>query len=611
MKSYLSGIIFGLIHLLAWGQSTGFRTWDSRSACAWVEPESGLHFQLHFKKVHRNQERFLSEVRIGAREKEAEVVRPMGHAPDGTYTGMEMDWQDESLLIESAQESQILILRIIKRKKTDLPLRLFLSGNVVWGRSDFVKKESNSLLTGKLAARSPQNLIFEPCLPAMGPNLGVEAGDTSYFYVSPFDKTLSTKALAQKLEEKKKNYYATFNLKEDKDLARFAIQTCMAWNTIFDPGKNRKLHTVNRIWNVNRGGYVIFCWDNFFGSLLSLYGLNDTALAFSNFKAVLEDFTPEGFPSNNSQGNGRKAYDRSQPPVGGLVALDLFEKTGSTAFAKSVFEPLFTWNRWWLAKRKNGSLLSWGSHVSQNPFADPAFNNLKAAKLESGLDDSPMFDSAGFEPTSGLMMLHDVGLNALYLADCESLLALIEKAGLPFAKEKKQLEESVSYFSKAIQKLFHPELKVFVNRYCPENKASRIFSPTHLYPLLTSSGLKKWQAQLLIDSLLLHPQRFATDFPLPSIARSHPDFEKQQYWKGSVWPPLNFLVFKGLMKQNRKNEAQTLARSSFGLFMNEYKRAKLICENYSGMNGRCDDPLVNSEPYYFWGGLLAYLQTQL
>jgi putative isomerase len=115
----------------------------------------------------------------------------------------------------------------------------------------------------------------------------------------------------------------------------------------------------------------------------------------------------------------------------------------------------------------------------------------------------------------------------------------------------------------------------------------------------------------MIDSLLLQNQRLGGYPGLPSIARNHPDFVKQRYWKGSVWPPLNYLVFKGLIKQNRLKEAQILADQSFSLFMNEYKRAKVICENYSGMNGRCDDPLVNSEPYYFWGGLLALMKAEM
>ena len=598
---------------ITFSQKANFQTWNPRSACAWVEPETGLQIQLHFKKVHRNQERVLSEVRIGYREKDAEVVRPIGHASDGSYTELEMDWEGENLLIESAQDktSSLFALRVIRKSKKQLPLRLILSMNHIWQKKGNIRENEAILKSGKWKAGGLGPSANDFSIPAVGPHILIEATDTSLFWVNNINQqTPDLKDLNQLIEKNKALYYKGFNLKDDLDLSRFAIQTCMAWNTIYDPAKNRILHTVNRIWSVNRGGYVIFCWDNLLGSLLSWYGLKDTSLAFSSFRAVLEDAAPEGFPTNNSQGNGRKALDRSQPPLGGIVALELFKQTKNEAFIRSVFPALFKWNRWWLKARMNGNLLSWGSHKSPNPFADPSNHTLLGAKLESGLDDSPMFDSATFDSTRGLMMLHDVGLNALYLADCESLTQLASLFGKSFLKEKKELDHTITYFKNGLQKLYNPKSGFFHNQYLHGYKKSGIVSPTLLYPLLTSAVSKK-QTQEMIDSLLLHNQRLGGYPGLPSIARNHPDFGKQRYWKGSVWPPLNYLVFKGLLKQNRTKEAQMLADQSFTLFMNEYKRAKVICENYSGMNGRCDDPLVDSEPYYFWGGLLALMRAEM
>jgi len=607
-------ICFSLhLALNALAQKATFQTWNTRSACAWVQPESGLQFQLHFKKVHRNQERILSEVRIGSREKDAEVVRPKGHASDGTYTELEMDWESEQLVIESAQDlkTSLVALRIIRKSKKQLPLRLILSLNYVWEKSGNSTRKENQLQAGNWIAESLEKPVLDFCLPTIGPHIISESADTSYFWLADSKTPKPNRnALFSLIENKKSVYYKTFNLESDNELARFAIQTCMAWNTIYDPWKNRVLHTVNRIWNVNRGGYSIFCWDNLLGSLLSWYGLKDTSLAFSNFRAVLDDAAPDGFPTNNSQGNGRKALDRSQPPLGGIVALELYKETKNQAFIQSVFPALFKWNQWYLKSRMNGNLLSWGSHKSPNPFADPANNKLLGAKLESGLDDSPMFDSVAFDSVRGLMMLHDVGLNSLYLADSESLLEIASIFGNSFSKEKKALLHNITYFKKELQKLYRPKAGFFQNAYVPSVSFSQIVSPTLLYPMLTSAVSEK-QVQQMIDSVLLHNQRLGGEIGLPSIARNHPDFRKQNYWKGSVWPPLNYLVFKGLLRQNRKQEAQKLADQSFTIFINEYKRANVICENYSGMNGRCDDPLVNSEPYYFWGGLMALMKAEM
>jgi len=612
---------FILIQTLGFGQKSAFRTWNTRSVCAWVDPATGWNAQLMFKKVHRNQERTLQEVRIGAREKDAEIVRPLGHAPDGSYTELEMDWEGESLRIESAQNqtSDLFVLRVIRLNNHSLPLRLILSYQTIWNKEGMASKAGQILKGGGRTLLSPSLFSFDPCLPAVGQAVVVQAEDTTFFFLHKNKLTDTTEAKAL-IEKQRARYYAGFQLNKEEELARFAIQTCMAWNTIYDPTKNRVLHTVNRMWNVGRGGYVIFCWDNLFGSLLSLYGLKDTTLAFSNFRAVLEDATEDGFPSNNSQGNGRKAYDRSQPPVGGLVAKILFEKTKDIGFIRSVFPALYKWNAWWLSDRLNGKLLSYGSDYAaefhtdefyiksekpKNDFADPAFHTLLGAKLESGLDDSPMYDSTAL--VGSLMNLHDVGLNALYLSDCESLAHLAGILGKDFLPQKIQLEKTAAYFKKELQTLYSKKDGMFLNRYTTVQSPSRILSPTLLYPLLTTSPTP-FQVQQMIDSLLLPPTRLGGKTGLPSIARNHPDFGKQRYWKGSVWPPLNFLVHRGLLQQNRKKEAEKLAESSMRLFMEGYKTGRLICENYSSINGRCDDPLINSEPYYFWGGLLALMK---
>lgn len=43
---------------------------------------------------------------------------------------------------------------------------------------------------------------------------------------------------------------------------------CQDWNTIYDVRKNRVFTTVDREWNIKRGGYVFFGWDNFFNAMM-------------------------------------------------------------------------------------------------------------------------------------------------------------------------------------------------------------------------------------------------------------------------------------------------------------------------------------------------------
>jgi len=39
---------------------------------------------------------------------------------------------------------------------------------------------------------------------------------------------------------------------------------------------------------------------------------------------------------------------------------------------------------------------------------------------------------------------------------------------------------------------------------------------------------------------------FWGEFVIPSIARNDPAFKDQQYWRGRIWGPMNYLVYLGL-----------------------------------------------------------------
>ncbi len=50
---------------------------------------------------------------------------------------------------------------------------------------------------------------------------------------------------------------------------------------------------------------------------------------------------------------------------------------------------------------------------------------------ESGLDNSPMYDGVPFNPRTNRLEMADVGLNALYVADCKALAEIAEILGKP------------------------------------------------------------------------------------------------------------------------------------------------------------------------------------
>lgn len=133
-------------------------------------------------------------------------------------------------------------------------------------------------------------------------------------------------------------------------------------------------------------------WDNLFASLFA--GLDNRDIAYSNLFQVVKAKTAEGFIPNWSTG-GVKSQDRTEPPVGAKVLLELFLKYNDTWIVEALFDDLVDWNDWFVAKRvlQPRGLIGLGSYYeAHTPGAQThiSCNTMQAARYESGLDNSPM-----------------------------------------------------------------------------------------------------------------------------------------------------------------------------------------------------------------------------
>lgn len=148
-----------------------------------------------------------------------------------------------------------------------------------------------------------------------------------------------------------------------------AIKASVMWNLHSAPAENggAPLLPVSRVWGtrglcpgVGDWTYIIFDWDNLFASLLAANGANGTTMtadrrgagddvhldndplagysdgfgiAVSNLIQTVKAKTASGFVPNCAAG-GMKSQDRSEPPVGAKVALQLVKKFGGMCHAK-------------------------------------------------------------------------------------------------------------------------------------------------------------------------------------------------------------------------------------------------------------------------------------
>jgi len=146
---------------------------------------------------------------------------------------------------------------------------------------------------------------------------------------------------------------------------------------------------------------------------------------------------------------------------------------------------------------------------------------------------------------------------------------------------------------------------MFLNRNLATGDPCKRLSPVHFYPLLAGVPTQE-QAQRMIDAHFFNPEEFWGEWILPSIARNDPAYPEQEYWRGRIWAPMNFLVYLGLRKYDLPEARKALVQKSEALLLKEWREHGHVHENYNCETGSgCD--VGSSDAFYHWGGLLGMI----
>ncbi len=383
------------------------------------------------------------------------------------------------------------------------------------------------------------------------------------------------------------------------DGALDAIRDVIGWNTVYDPVNRRPYTALSRNWSSAKfGGFGVWLDDVLYHALLA--GILDLDLAEENLRAV--------FAGRTGAGNlpclltGRDAWvDRSQPPIGAFVVWLLYRRWGERRLLAGSWETLLANHEWWWRERDgNGNgLLEYGT----SPVGDGLYRGTAlAARDESSMDNSPVHDEAVLVPERHTLDCEDVGLNSLLALDGE-MLALVA-AELGREAEAQRLNARARALSARIgEALWDPQRQVFANRLWSGRFVASI-APTSFYPLIAGAASPA-QARALL-AWLADPERFGGRFTLPSVSRDDPAFEDNVYWRGRIWPPLNFLVYQGLRRYGLDAEATALARDSYALFAGPWREARHCAENYGAKDGAVTDQ-PDTDTFYGWGALMPAL----
>jgi putative isomerase len=375
-----------------------------------------------------------------------------------------------------------------------------------------------------------------------------------------------------------------------------AVRDVIGWNTVWDPINHRPYTSLSRNWVSQKfGGFGVWLDDVLYHALMA--GLLNAEVARENLRAVLAGTTEAGnLPCLLT---GRDAWiDRSQPPIGAFICWMLYRRLGGLDLLREAWPALSANHEWWWATRDgNGDgMVEYGT----SPVGSGLYRGTKlAAKDESSMDNSPTHDEARLDTRSWTLDSADVGLNSLLALDGEMLALMAAELGE--TAEARRISARAEELKQCIaERLWDAERNLFANRLW-SGKFVRSIAPTSFYPLLCGAARPE-QASAMV-AMLADPRKFGGQWMLASVTRDDPAFADNVYWRGRIWPPLNFLVYHGLKRAGFLEAASELADNGYRLFQGEWRHRRHCPENYNAVSGAAlDQP--DTDSFYGWGALM-------
>lgn len=584
--------------------NTGWNTWNTASVLSHVLLPYGFSINLNIKES--SGEHVVRNPLVGRFGDREEHIKPGPRSWDGTYTNLEVSYLGCSFRVESTVKDGEQYILVTPISQGYLAPTIIVEACILWGKEGIVGKK-NGRLFGEFEDKRIEvysdgdifNYTYgwstSPCFafnltrPVAVSTVPCSADEARILIDEGRKKT---EAVAEAYGDEKETYTA--------------VKCCLAWDTIYESERDRICSPVSRMWNMGWGGYVLFDWDTYFASEMS--SMDNKNLAYLNCFAITHEMTENGFVPNFGCNGGVNSADRSQPPVGAAALLRIYEKYPEPEAVKELYPYFIRWNRWFAEKRTTDEgYMCWGSNKFKAKTGRywelHSVGDRAGAALESGLDNSPMYDDMKFDDKTEMSCLADVGLMGLYIRDCRCLVKLAEISGN--TGDIDEINARCEKVEKALMTLWSEEDGIFENRDLVTGELSKRLSPTNFYALYSGHVTDDMKKRMMKEHFY-NPDEFWGDFIMPSIARNDPAYPDQSYWRGRIWAPMNYLVYEAMKFAGLEDDAHVLAEKSEELLLKEWRAHGHVHENYSGDDGwGCG--VSNSDKFYHWGGLLGFI----
>lgn len=296
-------------------------------------------------------------------------------------------------------------------------------------------------------------------------------------------------------------------------------------------------------------------------------------------------------------GEGRpKTSGITQPPVAAIAARAIWDVSQNKSLAESqlrdLFPKLLLHHRWWRqARDPDGTgmvalLHNWESGMDNSPVWDAALDRVPQTKTvyhrkDTGHVDASMrpraidydryvhlvetYRAAGWEPAAmwdvaPLKVVH-IGINAILLRAEIDLLALAGHFGSD--ADQREIESRIQTMTAAMAGLWSDEDAAFQSFDLIGGAAIPAQTSAGFLPLITDVPSP---AQVTAMVARMRSWRELSQAGMPTVSPKDPSFEGRRYWRGSIWPVVNWLLADGLRRHGEADFAAELQQDTLGLF---------------------------------------------
>jgi hypothetical protein len=255
------------------------------------------------------------------------------------------------------------------------------------------------------------------------------------------------------------------------------------------------------------------------------------------------------------------------PPIMSLAEWKLALLTGQRERLAQVYPVLCGYHQWLHANRRLPDGTYW------------------TTGLANGLDNSPSLGD-GY-PCLTAQMAHD----AETLGKIARQLGYEEAAGA-WEREAEHIRAALNAV------LWNEEIGIYATSL-PNGGHNPHKIVTAFWPLW-AGGVPPERVEALLHHLQ-DPRSFWRPHPLPSLAADSPLFQPGgEYWRGSTWPPTNYVAIRGLERVGRHDLAYALTMKHLQNVFEVWSRTGKLWENYSS---EAPAPGSDSAPDYCWAAL--------